>query len=82
MFEPLTAKYTPETLPYHIITLSIPDFGLSTRSLVTEKELDFYIASEALNELMKASRFNAYIAQGGEVIFGLTVALGATYNEC
>ncbi|GAB1313722.1 hypothetical protein MFIFM68171_03932 [Madurella fahalii] len=82
IFELLTAKYTPETLPYHIITPSIPDYGLSTRSHVTETELDFYMAAEALNELMKALGFDAYIAQGGDVGSGLTAALGARHDEC
>ncbi|KAK4156497.1 putative epoxide hydrolase [Chaetomidium leptoderma] len=63
----LTTKYTPETLPYHIITPSIPDFGLSTRSNLTETELDLRTAAEALNELMKALGFDAYIAQGGDI---------------
>lgn len=82
IFELLTAKYTPETLPYHVITPSIPDYGLSTRSEVTETELDFYKAAEALNELMRALGFDAYIAQGGDVGSGLTAALGARHDEC
>ncbi|KAK0702453.1 Alpha/Beta hydrolase protein [Apiosordaria backusii] len=82
MFELLTAKYTPETLPYHIITPSIPDYGLSTRSNLTESELDFYTAAEALNGLMKGLGFDAYIAQGGDVGSGITAAIGATHDEC
>lgn len=82
MFELLTAKYTPETLPYHIITPCIPDYGLSTRSNLTESELNFYKAAEALNELMKALGFDAYIAQGGDVGSGITAAIGATHDEC
>ena len=82
VLELLTAKYGPETLPYHIIAPSIPDYGLSTRSRLTEQELDFHAASEALNELMKALGFDAYIAQGGDVGSGLTAALGATHDEC
>jgi pimeloyl-ACP methyl ester carboxylesterase len=82
IFELLTTKYTPETLPYHIIAPSIPDFGLSTRSELTKTELDFYKAAEALNELMKALGFDAYIAQGGDVGSGITAALGAVHDEC
>lgn len=82
IFELLTTKYTPETLPYHIITPSIPDFGLSTRSGLTESELDIPKAAEALNELMKALGFDAYIAQGGDVGSGITAALGALHHEC
>jgi len=82
MFELLTAKYTPETLPYHIITPSIPDYGLSTRSNLTTTELNFQKAAEALNELMKALGFDAYIAQGGDVGSGITAAIGAGHDEC
>ncbi|KAH6845623.1 Alpha/Beta hydrolase protein [Chaetomium sp. MPI-CAGE-AT-0009] len=81
IFELLTTRYTPETLPYHIITPSIPDYGLSTRSELTETELDFVKAAEALNELMKALGFDSYIAQGGDVGSGITAALGK-HDEC
>ncbi|KAK4033180.1 putative epoxide hydrolase [Parachaetomium inaequale] len=82
LLELLTSKYTPETLPYHIITPSIPDFGLSTRSNLTETELDLPKAAEALNELMKALGFNAYVAQGGDVGSGLAATLAAAHEEC
>ena len=82
LLELLAARYTPETLPYHIVTPSIPDHGLSTRSRVAKTELDFYAAAEALNELMKALGFAAYIAQGGDVGSAVTAALGASYDEC
>ncbi|AEO60275.1 hypothetical protein MYCTH_2120346 [Thermothelomyces thermophilus ATCC 42464] len=82
MLELLTTKYTPRTLPYHVIVPSIPDYGLSTRSNLTRTELDFRKAAEALNELMKALGFNAYIAQGGDVGSGLTATLGTFHQEC
>jgi hypothetical protein len=82
IFELLTSKYTPETLPYHFIVPSIPDYGLSTRSNLTTTELKFPAAAEALNELMKALGFNAYIAQGGDVGSGLAATLAANHEEC
>jgi microsomal epoxide hydrolase len=82
LLELLAAKYTPETLPYHVVTPSIPDYGLSTRSRVVETEVNFYAAAEALNELMKTLGFTAYIAQGGDVGSAVTAALGASYDEC
>lgn len=80
--ELLAAKYTPHTLPYHIVTLSIPDYGLSARSNQTTSELTFNRAAEALNELMKSLGFDAYIAQGGDVVAGITAALGGNHDEC
>ncbi|KAK0710075.1 Alpha/Beta hydrolase protein [Lasiosphaeria miniovina] len=82
ILELLAAKYTPDTLPYHVVAPSIPDYGLSTRSNATTTELNFYSAAEALNELMKGLGFNAYVAQGGDVGSGLTAALGAVHDEC
>lgn len=82
LLELLTTKYTPETLPFHVVVPSIPDFGLSTRDKLTETELDFYKAGEALNELMKALGFSSYVAQGGDVGSGLTAVLGAKHDEC
>lgn len=83
ILELLKEKYTSETLPYHIIVPSIPDYGLSTRSNATELELDFFQAAEALNELMKALGFGekGYIAQGGDVGSGITAALGVGFEE-
>jgi len=82
VYELLAKKYTPETLPYHIVTPSIPDYGFSTRDKLAEKELNVTTAGEALNELMKALGFNAYIAQGGDVGSALTAALGNWHDEC
>ncbi|KAM7215938.1 putative epoxide hydrolase [Rhypophila decipiens] len=83
ILELLKDKYTPETLPYHVIAPSIPDYGLSTRSNATGLELNFDQAAEALNELMKALGFGekGYVAQGGDVGAGITAALGANFDE-
>ncbi|KAK0719301.1 Alpha/Beta hydrolase protein [Lasiosphaeris hirsuta] len=88
MLELLKTKYTPETLPYHVVVPSIPDYGLSSRENVTEKEIGFLDAAEALNELMKALGFGlengggGYIAQGGDVGSGITAALGGNFEDC
>lgn len=82
VLQQVKSKYSPGTLPYHIIVPSIPDYGLSTRSKLTEKELDMPAAAEALNELMKALGFKAYIVQGGDVGSGLATALATFHDEC
>ncbi|KAK0641335.1 Alpha/Beta hydrolase protein [Cercophora newfieldiana] len=81
ILELLMEKYTPETLPYHVVVPSIPDYGLSTRSELTTTELTFQKAAEVLNELMKALGFNAYIAQGGDIGSGITAAIGVGHDE-
>ncbi|KAK0631137.1 Alpha/Beta hydrolase protein [Bombardia bombarda] len=80
----IVEKYTPETLPFHVIVPSIPDYGLSTRSDELTKELDLKGASEAMNELMKALGFGVggYIAQGGDVGYALAAYMSAKFDEC
>ncbi|KAK3364856.1 Alpha/Beta hydrolase protein [Lasiosphaeria ovina] len=82
VLELLAAKYTSDTLPYHVVAPSIPDYGLSTRSNATTTEPNLYSVAEALNELMKGLGFDAYVAQGGDVGSGLTAALNAIHDEC
>ncbi|CZT23476.1 related to epoxide hydrolase [Ramularia collo-cygni] len=65
----LTQKYTPQTLPYHIIVPSIPGYAYSSSPPLN---FDFSLenASEALNNLMIGLGFDklgGYIAQGGDL---------------
>lgn len=80
----LAKKYTAETLPYHVVVPSIPDYGLSTRPGETTggKEVTMERASEALNELMKALGFKRYVAQGGDVGSFLAQTMCRLFEEC
>ncbi|KAK0611984.1 Alpha/Beta hydrolase protein [Immersiella caudata] len=82
VLELLADKYTPETLPYHVVVPSIPDYGLSTRSEELTKELTMEGASEALNELMVALGFDAYVVQGGDVGSFLSQTICGLFDEC
>ncbi|KAK3360630.1 Alpha/Beta hydrolase protein [Lasiosphaeria hispida] len=77
----LAEKYTPETLPYHIIVPSIPDYGLSSRPR-EDRELTMEVAAEAMNELMVALGFDAYVAQGGDVGSFLAQVMCGVHDEC
>lgn len=73
----LAAQYTPETLPYHVIVPSLPDFGFSTREGANERELSRELAAAALDGLMKGLGLgDGYVVQGGDVgaIIGSLVA--------
>jgi len=78
----LGEKYTPETLPYHVVVPSIPDYALSTRVEENETELNMTQASEALNELMIGLGFDAYVAQGGDVGSFLAQTMCGNHDEC
>ncbi|KAK4169582.1 putative epoxide hydrolase [Cladorrhinum sp. PSN259] len=80
--ELLAAKYTPETLPYHVIVPSIPDYAESTRLEEVETEIDMNQAGEALNELMKGLGFDSYVAQGGDVGSFLSLTMCGNHDEC
>ena len=84
VLELLATKYTPETLPYHVIVPSIPDYGLSTRpqEIMGAGEVTMESASEALNELMKALGFKRYVAQGGDVGSFLAQTMCGLFAEC
>ncbi|KAH6620698.1 Alpha/Beta hydrolase protein [Chaetomium sp. MPI-SDFR-AT-0129] len=47
LLELLADKYTPETLPYHIVAPSIPDFGLSTRPVSSSSSAGASAASSS-----------------------------------
>ncbi|KAK5659537.1 hypothetical protein OQA88_739 [Cercophora sp. LCS_1] len=82
VFEIIKNKYTEDTLPYHVVVPSIPDYGLSTRSGIQDKELGPQQAGEILNELMKGLGFGSgYVGQGGDVGGVLNAVLG-TFDEC
>jgi microsomal epoxide hydrolase len=77
----LVQKYTPETLPYHVVVPSIPDYGLSKRPH-EDRELTMEAASEASNQLMVDLGFDAYVAQGGDVGAFLAQVMCGVYDEC
>ncbi|KAK4661107.1 uncharacterized protein QC763_001380 [Podospora pseudopauciseta] len=80
VMELLVEKYTADTLPYHVVVPSIPDYGLSFRPEET-KELTMATAGEAINSLMVQLGFNGYVAQGGDVGSFLSQVL-SHHDEC
>ncbi|KAJ0295641.1 hypothetical protein COL5a_011605 [Colletotrichum fioriniae] len=77
----LRSKYTQETLPYHVIVPSLPDYGLS--SGLVETELTLEIAARLMNELMVALGFESgYVAQGGDIGSFLARILSASHPQC
>lgn len=77
----LVKKYTPETLPYHVVIPSLPDYGLSKRPN-EDRELTMEAASEASNQLMVDLGFNAYVAQDGDVGASLAQGMCGVYDQC
>ncbi|KAK2007892.1 epoxide hydrolase [Colletotrichum eremochloae] len=64
----LVKKYTPESLPYHVIVPSLPGYGLSADSIPLAKETPIEAVADSLHQLMLDLGFGAgYVAQGGDV---------------
>ncbi|KAK1489134.1 epoxide hydrolase [Colletotrichum cuscutae] len=53
----LKSKYTPETLPYHVIVRSLPNYGLSGGPI--DIELTLETAARLMNELMITLGFDS-----------------------
>lgn len=79
----LAARYTPDTLPYHVVVPSLPDYGLSTRRGELQRALTMEGAAGAIDGLMGALGFGAgYVAQGGDVGAIVGQVLCAKFEAC
>jgi pimeloyl-ACP methyl ester carboxylesterase len=82
MMDLLRNKYTPESLPYHIITPSLPDYGLSG-SLSQNLEMTLERAASIMNGLMIALGFEkGYVAQGGDLGSMIARLMSVNHKEC
>ncbi|KAB5582241.1 Alpha/Beta hydrolase protein [Coniochaeta sp. 2T2.1] len=79
----LVVKYTPETLPYHVIVPSLPGYVLSGGP-PTDRDFSSNDAARYMNSLMVQLGFGmrGYVAQGGDVGYFLTRIMSATFEEC
>ncbi len=82
MMQLLADKYTPETLPYHIIAPSLPDYGLSGGAS-QNVEMTVDQAARIMNQLMIDLGFGeGYVAQGGDLGSMLARVMSVQYKEC
>jgi microsomal epoxide hydrolase len=79
----LREKYTPDTLPYHIIVPSLPGFAISSDPPL---DRDWQVADTAriMHKLMLSLGFGAtgYLVQGGDIGSLVSRVIAATYAEC
>ncbi|KAL4948807.1 Alpha/Beta hydrolase protein [Aspergillus filifer] len=82
LMELLVKKYTPETLPYHVIVPSLPDYCLSgPASEGVEMTLDR--AAGILNGVMANLGFgDGYVVQGGDLGSMLGRIMSLDYGGC
>lgn len=83
ILELVVEKYTPDTLPYHFIVPSIPEYGLSTSSGSTDVEMTIPLAARVMNQLMVELGFGSgYFTHGGDVGSMLSIELANSFMEC
>ena len=75
-------KYTPETLPYHLVVPSLPGFTLSSTPPVNH-DISQVDAARIMDSLMKQlSLGEAYVAQGGDVGSRVARILAVDHDAC
>lgn len=82
MLESFKLKYSPDTLPYHLIVPSLPGFALSGMPLL-QKNISQIDIARILNEMMRSIGFgNGYVAQGGDVGSRVARLMAVNHDEC
>ncbi|KAK2042007.1 epoxide hydrolase [Colletotrichum somersetense] len=67
VFDLLMKKYTPETLPYHVIVPSLPGHGIAAESVPVNIEPALGVATDCLRQVMLDLGFGGgYTAHGGD----------------
>ena len=82
MMDLLREKYTPDTLPYHVVVPSLPGYTLSGGPL-WNKDFGLEGIKRTMNQLMIDLGFasTGYVAQGGDVGSFVARLLGSS-TEC
>lgn len=81
-FQLLKDKYTPETLPYHVIVPSLPGYTLSSGPTL-ERDFGIEDASRILDRVMSMLGFGGgYVVQGGDIGSRVGRFLAFSYPNC
>jgi microsomal epoxide hydrolase len=82
IFQLLKDKYTPDTLPYHIVVPSLPGYAFSSGPGL-DKDFGIEDAARILDRLMLLFGFgDGYVAQGGDIGSLVARYLAATSPSC
>lgn len=78
----LTERYSPSTLPYHVIVPSLPGWGFSSKPPL-DKDFRCDELADVINGLMVNLGFGSgYVAQGGDIGSFVSRKIAATHREC
>ncbi|KIW80223.1 hypothetical protein Z517_06838 [Fonsecaea pedrosoi CBS 271.37] len=76
----LKEKFTPESLPYHIVVPSLPGYAFS--SLPEDKDFKVADSARIIHKLMLLLGLRGYVAQGGDIGSGVARYCLSLYDEC
>jgi microsomal epoxide hydrolase len=75
-------KYTPDTLPYHLVAPSLPGYTLS-KGRPLEHDISQIDVARVMDAVMREIGFGAgYIAQGGDVGSRVARAIAVNHEAC
>ncbi|GKU09059.1 unnamed protein product [Fusarium langsethiae] len=78
----LKNRYTPETLPYHVIIPSLTGFAFSSKPPM-DRDFGIEDSTRLINTLMVQLGFGSgYVAQGGDLGSVVSRQLATDYEEC
>ena len=78
----LRKKYTPETLPYHVVVPSLPGYAYSSGPPL-DKDWRVEDMARIIDKLMVGLGFgDGYVSQGGDIGSFVSRVLGATAPSC
>ncbi|KAJ6584890.1 putative epoxide hydrolase [Mycena capillaripes] len=77
----LSTRYTPATLPYHIIVPSLPGYAFSSPPPL-DRNFDLTDVARLLNTFMVQLGFDAYVVQGGDIGSQTARILVAEHANC
>lgn len=82
MLELFRKKYTPETLPYHLVVPSLPGYTLSALPSISH-DISQVDVARIMDNLMKQIGFGeGYIAQGGDVGSRVARIIAVNHDAC
>lgn len=77
----LMKKYTPETLPFHVIVPSLPGYAYSSGPPL-DRDFNTEGIARVIDKLMRSLGFDAYISQGGDIGSFVSRVLGVSSDAC
>ncbi|KAL9112014.1 MAG: hypothetical protein Q9227_003634 [Pyrenula ochraceoflavens] len=82
IFDLLREKYTPESLPYHVVVPSLPGYTFSSPP-PADKNFQLQDAARLINKLGLSLGFsNGYVVQGGDVGSRVARIIAVEHDAC